>query len=49
MQALYGLPETRIYDYIGFLRDVSELVTLNPPIERTHPRRERRLSSSRRR
>ena len=30
MQALYGLPETRIYDYIGFLRDVSELVTLNP-------------------
>ena len=30
MQALYGLPETRIYDYVGFLRDVSELVTLNP-------------------
>jgi len=30
MQALYGLPENRIYDYIGFLRDVSELVTLNP-------------------
>ena len=30
MQALYSLPETRIYDYIGFLRDVSELVTLNP-------------------
>jgi putative PIN family toxin of toxin-antitoxin system len=30
MQALYGLPETRIYDYIGFLREVSELVTLNP-------------------
>ena len=30
LQALYGLPETRIYDYIGFLRDVAELVTLNP-------------------
>ena len=30
MQALYGLPETRIYDYIGFLREVSELVRLNP-------------------
>jgi predicted nucleic acid-binding protein len=30
MQALYDLPETRIYDYIGFLREVSELVTLNP-------------------
>ena len=30
IQALYSLPETRIYDYIGFLRDVSELVTLNP-------------------
>ena len=30
MQALHGLPENRIYDYIGFLREVSELVTLNP-------------------
>lgn len=30
MQALYGLPETRIYDYISYLREVSELVTLNP-------------------
>jgi putative PIN family toxin of toxin-antitoxin system len=30
MQALHGLPETRIYDYIGFLREVSQLVTLNP-------------------
>jgi putative PIN family toxin of toxin-antitoxin system len=30
MQALHGLPETRIYDYIGFLRDISEPVTLNP-------------------
>lgn len=30
LQALHGLPETRIYDYIGFLREVSELVTLNP-------------------
>ena len=24
------MPETRIYDYIGFLREVSELVALNP-------------------
>jgi len=30
LQAFYGLPETRIYDYIGFLREVSELVRLNP-------------------
>jgi putative PIN family toxin of toxin-antitoxin system len=30
MQALHGLPETRIYDYIGFLREVCQLVTLNP-------------------
>ena len=30
MQALNGLTESRIYDYIGFLREVSELVTLNP-------------------
>jgi putative PIN family toxin of toxin-antitoxin system len=30
MQALYGLPEIRIYEYIGFLREVSELVTLSP-------------------
>jgi putative PIN family toxin of toxin-antitoxin system len=30
MQALHGLPESRIYDYIGFLREVSELVRLNP-------------------
>jgi putative PIN family toxin of toxin-antitoxin system len=30
IQALYGLPETRIYDYVGFLREVSEIVTLNP-------------------
>jgi predicted nucleic acid-binding protein len=30
MRALHGLPETRIYDYIGFLREASELVTLNP-------------------
>ena len=28
--ALHGLPESRIYDYIGFLREVSQLVTLNP-------------------
>ena len=30
MQALYDLPEIRIYEYIGFLREVSELVTLSP-------------------
>ncbi len=30
LQALHGLPESRIYDYIGFLREVSQLVTLNP-------------------
>jgi predicted nucleic acid-binding protein len=30
MQALHGLPEIRIYDYIGLPREVSELVTLNP-------------------
>jgi putative PIN family toxin of toxin-antitoxin system len=30
LQALYGLPDARIYDYIGFLREASELVTLNP-------------------
>ena len=30
LQALHGLPESRVYDYIGFLREVSQLVTLNP-------------------
>ena len=30
MRALHGLPESRVYDYIGFLREVSQLVTLNP-------------------
>lgn len=30
MQALHGLPEHRIYDYIGFLRQISELVPVNP-------------------
>jgi predicted nucleic acid-binding protein len=30
MQALHGLAGKRIYDYIGCLREVSELVTLNP-------------------
>jgi predicted nucleic acid-binding protein len=30
MQMLYGLSEARIYDYIGFLREVSDVVTLNP-------------------
>ena len=30
MRALHGLPETRIYDYVGFLREASQLVILNP-------------------
>lgn len=30
LQALYGLTETRIYDYIGYLREVSDLVTPSP-------------------
>ena len=29
-QLLLDIVASRIYDYIGFLRDVSELVTLNP-------------------
>jgi len=36
--ALHGLSETRIYDFIGFLREASELVTLDSlrsvPIQR---------------
>jgi putative PIN family toxin of toxin-antitoxin system len=30
MLALHGLSEGRIYDYIGFLREASEIVHLNP-------------------
>ena len=30
MRDLHGLPEHRIYDYIGFLRQISELVPVNP-------------------
>ena len=30
VQAFYKLPENRIYDYIIFLRQASEIVTLNP-------------------
>jgi putative PIN family toxin of toxin-antitoxin system len=30
MLALHGLPEERIYQYIGFLREVAEIVALNP-------------------
>jgi putative PIN family toxin of toxin-antitoxin system len=30
LMALHGLSEKRIYDYIGFLREVAELVVLNP-------------------
>ena len=29
LQSLYGLSEQRVYDYIGFLREVAEIVTLN--------------------
>jgi predicted nucleic acid-binding protein len=30
LREFYGLTETRIYDYIGFLREASELVRPNP-------------------
>lgn len=30
IQKLYPLPEYRIYNYVGFLREVSEIVALNP-------------------
>jgi putative PIN family toxin of toxin-antitoxin system len=30
MQALHGLQETRIYDYVGFLREVAEMIEPNP-------------------
>lgn len=30
MLALQGLSEERVYDYIGFLREVAEIVALNP-------------------
>jgi predicted nucleic acid-binding protein len=30
MQALHGLPENRVYDYVGLLRETSVMVTLNP-------------------
>jgi len=30
MRALHGLPEDRIYDYIGYLRQISELVRVDP-------------------
>ena len=30
MLALHGLSEKRIYDYVGFLREVAEIVVLNP-------------------
>jgi len=30
MAALHGLSEQRVYDYIGFLREVAEIVVLNP-------------------
>lgn len=30
LQAFYGLSEARVYDFIGFLREVAEIVTLSP-------------------
>jgi putative PIN family toxin of toxin-antitoxin system len=30
MLALHGLSEERVYDYVGFLRQAAEIVTLNP-------------------
>jgi putative PIN family toxin of toxin-antitoxin system len=30
MLALHGLSENRIYDYVGFLGEAAEIVTLNP-------------------
>jgi uncharacterized protein len=40
LRAYYGLNESRIYDYIGLLRDAAEMVTLNPlvvpPIRDVH-------------
>jgi putative PIN family toxin of toxin-antitoxin system len=30
LQAFYDLPENLVYDYIGFLRHSSEIVSLNP-------------------
>jgi putative PIN family toxin of toxin-antitoxin system len=30
LQALYGLTEKRVYDYIGFLREIAEIVKLDP-------------------
>ncbi len=32
LRTLYGLSETRIYDFIGFLREVAEIVPLNPMV-----------------
>jgi putative PIN family toxin of toxin-antitoxin system len=30
LQALYGLSDARIYDYVSFLRETAEMVTLSP-------------------
>jgi hypothetical protein len=30
MLAHHGLSETRIYEYVGFLREAAEIVILNP-------------------
>lgn len=30
LQEFYGLSDTRIHDFLGLLREVSEIVTLNP-------------------
>ena len=28
--ALHGLTQSRVYDYVGFVRDAAEIVSLNP-------------------
>ena len=30
LQEFYGLSETRVYDFVGFLRDAAEIVVLSP-------------------
>ena len=36
LRALYGLSEERIYDFIGFLREVAEIVRLTPVFAAPH-------------
>ena len=53
MLALHGLSEGRIYDYIGFLREATEIVQLNPllitPIRDMNERYRRNADSHNRR